>query len=35
MAIPANMITAAGKPVKISISGADAKKLPILDDGNG
>lgn len=35
MAIPANMITATGSPVKVSISGADAKKLPILDDGNG
>lgn len=35
MAIPANMITAGGSPVKVSISGADAKKLPILDDGNG
>lgn len=35
MAIPANLITATGSPVKVSISGADAKKLPILDDGNG
>lgn len=34
-AIPASMITAAGSPVKVSISDADAKQLPILDDGNG
>lgn len=33
VAIPANMITSGGKPVKVSISAADAKKLPILDDG--
>ncbi len=33
VAIPANMITAGGKPVKVSISAAEAKKLPILDDG--
>ncbi|MEZ5901439.1 MAG: PRC-barrel domain-containing protein [Hyphomicrobiaceae bacterium] len=35
VAIPASMITAGGKPVKVSISAADAKKLPILDDGQG
>ena len=33
VAIPANMITSGGSPVKVSISAADAKKLPILDDG--
>ncbi len=33
--IPAKLITATGSPVKVSISGADANKLPILDDGNG
>ncbi|HMN36125.1 MAG TPA: PRC-barrel domain-containing protein [Hyphomicrobium sp.] len=33
VAIPANMIAAGGKPVKVSISAAEAKKLPILDDG--
>jgi len=35
VAIPANMITSGGSPVKVSISAADAKKLPILDDGQG
>ncbi len=33
VAIPADMITSGGTPVKVSISAADAKKLPILDDG--
>lgn len=33
VAIPANMIISGGTPVKVSISAADAKKLPILDDG--
>lgn len=32
VSIPAKFITAVGKPVKVSISGADAKKLPILDN---
>lgn len=35
VSISAALITAVGKPVKVSISAADAKKLPILDGGNG